>query len=322
MGGFIVSIFFLIIGLVLLVKGADFFVEGSSSIAKRLNIPSMVIGLTLVAFGTSAPELAVSVSGSLNQANGIVFGNVVGSNIVNILFILGISAFITPISIKSKTIFKEMPFAILTTVALMLMVMDGLINGDPISVISRSEGWTLLLFFAIYLYSMVEISIMGKEESEEEILVMPIPKSILFTIGGLAAVIIGADLVVNAATEIATQLGLSDTIIGLTVVAIGTSLPELITSVVAAKKGENDIAVGNIVGSCIFNVLLVMGISGIIFPIDIAAENYADLWILLAAMVVVVPMMYTSKKISRVEGVLMMLAYVAYSAFIVMRAMA
>jgi cation:H+ antiporter len=307
---------------VLLVKGADFFVEGSSSIAKRLNIPSMVIGLTLVAFGTSAPELAVSVSGSLNQANGIVFGNVVGSNIVNILFILGISAFITPISIKSKTIFKEMPFAILTTVALMLMVMDGLINGDPISVISRSEGWTLLLFFAIYLYSMVEISIMGKEESEEEILVMPIPKSILFTIGGLAAVIIGADLVVNAATEIATQLGLSDTIIGLTVVAIGTSLPELITSVVAAKKGENDIAVGNIVGSCIFNVLLVMGISGIIFPIDIAAENYADLWILLAAMVVVVPMMYTSKKISRVEGVLMMLAYVAYSAFIVMRAMA
>jgi cation:H+ antiporter len=322
MGGFIVSIFFLIIGLVLLVKGADFFVEGSSSIAKRLNIPSMVIGLTLVAFGTSAPELAVSVSGSLNQANGIVFGNVVGSNIVNILFILGISAFITPISIKSKTIFKEMPFAILTTVALMLMVMDGLINGDPISVISRSEGWTLLLFFAIYLYSMVEISIMGKEESEEEILVMPIPKSILFTIGGLAAVIIGANLVVNAATEIATQLGLSDTIIGLTVVAIGTSLPELITSVVAAKKGENDIAVGNIVGSCIFNVLLVMGISGIIFPIDIAAENYADLWILLAAMVVVVPMMYTSKKISRVEGVLMMLAYVAYSAFIVMRAMA
>lgn len=316
------SIFFLIIGLVLLVKGADFFVEGSSSIAKRLNIPSMVIGLTLVAFGTSAPELAVSVSGSLNQANGIVFGNVVGSNIVNILFILGISAFITPISIKSKTIFKEMPFAILTTVALMLMVMDGLINGDPISVISRSEGWTLLLFFAIYLYSMVEISIMGKEESEEEILVMPIPKSILFTIGGLAAVIIGANLVVNAATEIATQLGLSDTIIGLTVVAIGTSLPELITSVVAAKKGENDIAVGNIVGSCIFNVLLVMGISGIIFPIDIAAENYADLWILLAAMVVVVPMMYTSKKISRVEGVLMMLAYVAYSAFIVMRAMA
>lgn len=316
------SIIFLIIGLVLLVKGADYFVEGSSSIAKGFNIPSMVIGLTLVAFGTSAPELAVSVSGSLNQANGIVFGNVVGSNIVNVLFILGISAFISPISIKSKTIFKEMPFAILTTVALMLMVMDGLINGDPISVISRSEGWILLLFFAIYLYSMVEIAILGQEEAQDEIILLTIPKSILFTLGGLAAVIFGADLVVKAATEIASLLGMSDTVIGLTVVAIGTSLPELITSVVAAKKGENDIAVGNIVGSCIFNVLLVMGISGIIFPIDIAMENYADLWILLAAMVIVVPMMYTSKKISRWEGVVMMLGYVAYSAFIVMRAMA
>jgi len=315
-----VSIVFLIIGLVLLVKGADYFVEGSSSIAKRFNIPSMVIGLTLVAFGTSSPELAVSVSGSLNQANGIVFGNVVGSNIVNVLFILGISAFITPISIKSKTIFKEMPFAILTTIALMLMVMDGLINGDPISVISRSEGWILLLFFAIYPYSMVEISIMGKEDSEEEILVLPIPKSIIFTIGGLVAIVFGADLVVNGASEIAALFGLSETLIGLTIVAIGTSLPELITSVVAAKKGENDIAVGNIVGSCIFNVLFVMGVSGVIYPVDIAIEYYADLWILLAAMLVVVPMMYTSKRISRWEGVLMMLGYVAYTVFIITRA--
>lgn len=314
------SIVFLIIGLVLLVKGADYFVEGSSSIAKRFNIPSMVIGLTLVAFGTSSPELAVSVSGSLNQANGIVFGNVVGSNIVNVLFILGISAFITPISIKSKTIFKEMPFAILTTIALMLMVMDGLINGDPISVISRSEGWILLLFFAIYLYSMVEISIMGKEDSEEEILVLPIPKSIIFTIGGLVAIVFGADLVVNGASEIAALFGLSETLIGLTIVAIGTSLPELITSVVAAKKGENDIAVGNIVGSCIFNVLFVMGVSGVIYPVDIAIEYYADLWILLAAMLVVVPMMYTSKKISRWEGVLMMLGYVGYTVYIITRA--
>lgn len=314
------SILFLIIGLVLLVKGADYFVEGSSSIAKRFNIPSMVIGLTLVAFGTSAPELAVSVSGSLNQANGIVFGNVVGSNIVNILFILGISAFITPISMKSKTIFKEMPFAILTTIALMLMVMDGLINGDPISVISHSEGWILLLLFAIYLYSMVEISIMGKEESAEEILVLPMPKSVIFTIGGLLTIIFGANLVVNGASEIAALFGLSETLIGLTIVAIGTSLPELITSVVAAKKGENDIAVGNIVGSNIFNVLFVMGVSAVIYPVDIAIENYADLWILLAAMLVVVPMMYTSKKISRWEGVLMMLGYVGYTVYIITRA--
>jgi len=317
-----VSILFLLIGLILLVKGADYFVEGSSSIAKRFNIPSMVIGLTLVAFGTSSPELAVSVSGSLNQTNGIVFGNVVGSNIVNILFILGISAFINPISIKSKTIFKEMPFAILTTIALMLMVMDGLINGAPISVISHSEGWILLLFFAIYLYSMVEISVLGKEESEEEIIVLPVPKSVIFTIGGLVAIVFGAELVVRAASEIAAILGLSETLIGLTVVAIGTSLPELITSVVAAKKGENDIAVGNIVGSGIFNVLFVMGISGVIYPIDIDVAYYTDLWILLAAMLIVVPMMYTSKKISRFEGVVMMLGYVGYTAFIIMRAIA
>ncbi len=316
------SILFLLIGLILLVKGADYFVEGSSSIAKRFNIPSMVIGLTLVAFGTSSPELAVSVSGSLNQTNGIVFGNVVGSNIVNILFILGISAFINPISIKSKTIFKEMPFAILTTIALMLMVMDGLINGAPISVISHSEGWILLLFFAIYLYSMVEISVLGKEESEEEIIVLPVPKSVIFTIGGLVAIVFGAELVVGAASEIAAILGLSETLIGLTVVAIGTSLPELITSVVAAKKGENDIAVGNIVGSGIFNVLFVMGISGVIYPIDIDVAYYTDLWILLAAMLIVVPMMYTSKKISRFEGVVMMLGYVGYTAFIIMRAIA
>ncbi|AFA48803.1 calcium/sodium antiporter [Acetobacterium woodii] len=313
------SVIFLIVGLILLVKGADYFVDGSSSIAKRLNIPSIVIGLTLVAFGTSAPELAVSISGSINEANGIVFGNVVGSNIVNILFILGLSAFITPINIKTKTIFKEMPFAILTTIAMMLMVMDGLINGDPVSTISRSEGWILLLFFAIYLYSMVEITISDNEESQEQIPIMPIAKSIFFTISGLIAIIWGADLVVKGAIEIATIMGLSETVIGLTIVAIGTSLPELITSVMAAKKGENDIAVGNIVGSCIFNVLLVLGISGVIYPINISPENYSDLWILLVSMLIVVPMMYTSKKISRCEGILMIFGYVGYTAFIIAR---
>jgi cation:H+ antiporter len=167
---------------------------------------------------------------------------------------------------------------------------------------------------------MVEIAILGKEESEGEILLLPVPKSLIFTFGGLIAVVFGADLVVNAAIEIATLLGMSETVIGLTIVAIGTSLPELITSVVAAKKGENDIAVGNIVGSNIFNVLFVMGVSSVVFPVDIAVENYADLWILLAAMVVVVPIMYTSKKISRWEGAVMMLGYVGYSAFIIMRA--
>ncbi len=316
------SIVLLAIGLVLLVKGADFFVEGSSSIAKRFNISSMVIGLTLVAFGTSAPELAVSVSASLKQANGIVFGNVVGSNIVNILLILGISAFIRPINIKTKTIFKEMPFAILTIIALMVMVMDGLINGDPSSIVSRSDGWILLLFFAIYLYSMAEITILGKEEPVDEILLLPVSKSIFFTVGGLITVIFGANLVVNGATDIALLFGFSETIIGLTIVAIGTSLPELITSVVAAKKGENDIAVGNIVGSCILNILLVMGLSATIYPIDVAMENYPDLWILLFSTLIAVLLMHTSKKITRAEGVIMILGYLAYVVFIIFRTVA
>ncbi|MGV8906067.1 MAG: calcium/sodium antiporter [Acetobacterium sp.] len=317
------SFVLLVIGLILLVKGADFFVEGSSSIARRFNIPSMVIGLTLVAFGTSAPELAVSINGSLSQANGIVFGNVVGSNIVNILFILGLSAFIRPINIKTKTILKEMPFAILTTLAMMVMVMDGLINGDPVSAIARSEGWVLLLFFAIYLYSMVEIAVLSNDiYPEDEIKQMAIGKSVLFTVGGLIAVTLGANIAVKGAIEIATMFGLSEALIGLTIVAIGTSLPELITSVVAAKKGENDIAVGNIVGSNIFNILFVLGISGVIYPVDIAAENYADLWILLASMVVVVVLMFTGKKLKRWEGALMMLGYIGYTVFIIMRAIA
>lgn len=317
------SILLLFVGLFLLVKGADYFVEGSSSIAKRFNIPSMVIGLTLVAFGTSAPELAVSISGSVNKANGIVLGNVLGSNIVNILFILGVSSLIKPINVRLKTIFNEMPFTILTTIALMLMAMDGLINGDPVSVISRAEGWILILFFSIYLYSMVEIAILGKEEYPEgEIVLIPVVKSLVYTLGGLAAIIIGADFVVDGAIAIAKVLGISDTVIGLTVVAIGTSLPELITSVVAAKKGENEIAVGNVIGSCVFNVLLVLGVSSIIYPIAIAVENYTDLWFLFAAMVVVVPMMYTGKRINRWEGALMSLAYIGYTLFIVLRAIA
>lgn len=317
------SIVLLLVGLILLVKGADFFVEGSSSIAKRFNIPSMVIGLTLVAFGTSAPELAVSVSGSLNQSNGIVFGNVVGSNIVNLLFILGLSCLIKPIQVHLKTIIKEMPFAILTTVALMLMAMDGLINGDSQSVVSKAEGWILILFFLIYLYSMLEIAVLEKEVYPEgQIHSIPLKKSIILTIVGLLAIILGAKWVVDGAIDIARWLKISEITIGLTVVAIGTSLPELITSLVAAKKGENEIAVGNVIGSNIFNILFVLGLSSTIYPVSIGQENFADLWILFAAMVVVVPLMYTGKKINRLEGALMVVAYLAYASFTVIRAVA
>jgi cation:H+ antiporter len=314
------SVVFLIGGFVVLVKGADLFVEGSSSIARRFNIPSMVIGLTLVAFGTSAPEFAVSLSGSLNKANGIVFGNVIGSNILNVLLILGLSACISPIRIKLKTVVKEMPFVILTTLAMMIMAMDCIMDGAAVSAVSRTDGALLLLFFAIYLYSMVEFSILGQEVyPEDSIRLLTRRRSLVYTLLGLFGVVVGAELAVRGAVDIAVALGLPEAFIGLTIVALGTSLPELITSVVAARKGENDIAVGNIVGSCVFNVLFVLGSASLVYPVVIAAENYADLWIQLVAMVAVLPLMSTGRMLCRIEGSVMVLAYFAYMGFLIWR---
>ncbi len=313
------DIVLLIIGFLLLVKGADFFVDGAASIARRFNISTMVIGLTLVAFGTSAPELAVSINAALDKSNGLVFGNVIGSNILNILLVLGLSAAITPISIRLKTILKEMPFAIIATVATLFMALDLTIDQTP-NVISRVDGLMLLILFAIYFYSMLEIIVLGKEEGTfEEISEMPLPRSLILTVIGMAAIIWGSDLTVTGAVGIARTLGLSEVIIGLTIVAIGTSLPELITSVVAARKGENDIAVGNIIGSNIFNLLLVLGVSAVINPVIIDRSSILDLSILTLAMVVVLPIMYTGKKITRKEGIFMSLAYVAYMASLVFR---
>ncbi len=313
------DIVLLIVGFLLLVKGADFFVDGAASIARRFNISTMVIGLTLVAFGTSAPELAVSINAALDKSNGLVFGNVIGSNILNILLVLGLSAAITPISIRLKTILKEMPFAIIATVATLFMALDLTIDQTP-NVISRVDGLMLLILFAIYFYSMLEIIVLGKEEGTfEEISEMSLPRSLILTVIGMAAIIWGSDLTVTGAVGIARTLGLSEVIIGLTIVAIGTSLPELITSVVAARKGENDIAVGNIIGSNIFNLLLVLGVSAVINPVIIDRSSILDLSILTLAMVVVLPIMYTGKKITRKEGIFMSLAYVAYMASLVFR---
>ncbi len=314
------EIILLIIGFLLLVKGADYFVEGSSSIAKKFNIPSIVIGLTLVAFGTSAPELAVSIDAALAQSNGLVFGNVIGSNIANTLFILGLSAAITPIKISLSTIFKDMPFLIVTTAAMIVMSMDHLFDKAE-NILSRVDGILLLIFFVIYFLSMLEIIFKNKGEKQSvvEIKEVTIIKSLLMTLGGLLAIIYGASLTVNSAIIIAENFGLSDTIIGLTVIAVGTSLPELITSVVAAKKGENDIAVGNIVGSNIFNILFVLGVSATINPIVISADNYIDLYVLMAAMIFALVVMFTGKKISKIEGSLMFVSYLVYMAYLILR---
>lgn len=312
------NILILILGFLLLIKGADFFVDGSSSIAKKFKIPPMVIGLTLVAFGTSAPELAVSIDAALALSNGLVFGNVIGSNIANTLLILGLSAAITPISISKKTIFKEMPFLIVSTIAMVVMAMDKLIDNSR-NLLSRVDGMILLLLFVIYFFSMIEMIVNNKEKDSEEVESMPLLKSSVLTVFGLIAIVMGADLTVTSAVSIAALFGLSETLIGLTVVAVGTSLPELITSVVAAKKGENDIAIGNIIGSNVFNILLVLGVSASINPIIISSRNYIDLVILIIATVTTMLIMFTGSKISKWEGRLMYLAYFGYIAYLVLR---
>lgn len=312
------DILILILGFLLLIKGADFFVDGSSSIAKKFKIPPMVIGLTLVAFGTSAPELAVSIDAALALSNGLVFGNVIGSNIANTLLILGLSAAITPISISKKTIFKEMPFLIVSTIAMAVMAMDKLIDNSR-NLLSRVDGMILLLLFVIYFFSMIEMIVNNKEKDSEEVESMPLLKSSVLTVFGLIAIVMGADLTVTSAVSIAALFGLSETLIGLTVVAVGTSLPELITSVVAAKKGENDIAIGNIIGSNVFNILLVLGVSASINPIIISSRNYIDLVILIIATVTTMLIMFTGSKISKWEGRLMYLAYFGYIAYLVLR---
>ena len=312
------NILILILGFLLLIKGADFFVDGSSSIAKKFKIPPMVIGLTLVAFGTSAPELAVSIDAALALSNGLVFGNVIGSNIANTLLILGLSAAITPISISKKTIFKEMPFLIVSTIAMAVMAMDKLIDNSR-NLLSRVDGMILLLLFVIYFFSMIEMIVNNKEKDSEEVESMPLLKSSVLTVFGLIAIVMGADLTVTSAVSIAALFGLSETLIGLTVVAVGTSLPELITSVVAAKKGENDIAIGNIIGSNVFNILLVLGVSASINPIIISSRNYIDLVILIIATVTTMLIMFTGSKISKWEGKLMYLAYFGYIAYLVLR---
>ncbi len=306
------NIILLVIGFLLLVKGADLFVDGAASIARRFNISPMVIGLTLVAFGTSAPELAVSINAAIQKSNGLVFGNVIGSNILNILLVLGLSAAITPIGVRLKTLIKEMPFAILATVATLFMAMD-LTFDQTASMISRVDGLILLILFCIYFYSMIEFIILGNEEAPfEEINEQPLTRSVILTVFGMIAIVIGSDITVRGAVGIARTIGLSEVIIGLTIVAIGTSLPELMTSVVAARKGENDIAVGNIIGSNIFNLLLVLGVSAVINPILIDRASLIDLSILTLAMFTVLPIMYTGRKINRGEGIFMLLTYVIY----------
>ncbi|MCM1329865.1 MAG: calcium/sodium antiporter [Ruminococcus sp.] len=319
----ILSFVLLVVGFVLLVKGADFFVDGSSSIAKFLKIPSIVIGLTIVAFGTSAPEAAVSIIAGINGSNGIAVGNVIGSNMFNLLVVLGVSAAIKPVNIEGQIIKRDFPFMLLATFAFAVVSFDVTFGNGTENVISRNEAVILLILMAIFLYSVITSALRTRKENaaslDEEKPKYGMGKSLIFTVGGLAGIIFGGQLVVDSAEKIALGFGMSETLVGLTIVAVGTSLPELVTSIVAAKKGESDIAIGNVVGSNVFNVLFVLAASAAITPMSISGQSLVDLVILTAVTVLTYVFCVTQKKINRPEGVILVLMYVAYMAYAIVR---
>lgn len=312
----------LIAGFIFLVKGADFFVDGSSAIAKAFKIPSVVIGLTIVSFGTSLPELAVSVTSALQGLDGISFGNVVGSNIVNLMLVAGLTAIISPIKLEKSLMQKDFPFSILVAAVLVMLLADTFFTGSETDFISRADGIILLLFFCIFMYSTVSYTIssqQGECEDKSEKPAAPVWKSTIITILGLAGVISGGQAVVKSATYIAKAAGMSDTLIGLTVIAFGTSLPELVTSIVAARKGENDIAIGNVVGSNIFNILFILGVSSVIRPLTIEGCGIFDILILIGCSSLVWLMARPRLKLGRFAGIVMILLYIAYDFYIFAR---
>lgn len=319
----VLSFALLIAGFILLVKGADFFVDGSSSIAKLLKIPSIVIGLTIVAFGTSAPEAAVSIIAGINNSNDIAVGNVIGSNMFNLLVVLGVSAAIKPVQIKDQIIKKDYPFMLIATILLLVMSYDVLLGSETANRISRGDAIILLVFMGIFLYSVISSALRSRKENidndEDDIPAYGIGKSLLFTIGGLAGIIIGGQFVVDSASDIAIRFGMSKTLVGLTIVAVGTSLPELVTSIVAARKGESDIAIGNVVGSNIFNILFVLAASAAISPMNINEQSLTDLLILMAVTLGTYGFCVTKKRINRVEGIILTSVYIIYLAYAIIR---
>lgn len=317
------NILFLIGGLLLILLGANGLTDGAASVAKRFNIPSIVIGLTIVAFGTSAPELTVSVSSALKGSADLAIGNVVGSNVFNTLMIVGCTALFAPIAVTRNTLIKEIPLCILSAIILFVCANDLLLDGGSENVISITDGLVLLCFFAIFLSYTFAIATGGNQAEEgEEIVQMPVWKSSLYILGGLAGLIIGGNFFVDGASGIARNLGVSESVIGLTLVAGGTSLPELATSIVAALKKNPEIAIGNVIGSNLFNIFFVLGCSASITPLHLAGINNIDLLTLIGASILLwlVGVFFGKRTITRIEGSVMVLCYVVYTAFLIYQA--
>ncbi len=315
------AIILLIIGFVFLIKGADFFVEGASSVAKKLHVPALIIGMTIVAMGTSLPECSVSVTASLANSNQLAIGNVVGSNIFNLMIVLGFSALFSELVVSETTLKKDFPFSILCAVILMVM---GLIGYQ----VGHVDGFILLIIFIIFIVEMIRTALKARKAGMEadveimddsDIVDISTGKCIVFIIGGIIAIKFGGDWVVDSCTTLAYAFGMSETLVGLTIVAMGTSLPELATSVVAARKNELDMAIGNVVGSNVFNILFVLGIAAAISPVDFIVANAIDLVVLLVFSALVWILCKSKGKLNKKDGIIMIVLYVVYLAYLIVR---
>ena len=315
----LIAIVLLVVGFVLLIKGADFFVEGSSSVAKRLRVPSIIIGLTIIAMGTSLPELAVSVTASISGNNALAVSNVVGSNIFNLMVVCGACALFTPLAVDKGTLKREFPFSILCAILLCVFGYIGMTLG-------RVDGIIFCVLFVGFLAYMIRNALKARESGEkileeeaEEIKVLPVWKCVVYILGGIIAIKFGGDFVVDGASTIAAGFGLSQNLIGLTIVALGTSLPELVTSIVAAKKDEVDMALGNVIGSNIFNILLILGVAAVISPVAFIMENLIDVILLIAMSALVWIFAWSKQEIRRMEGAVMLVIYAVYLVYICIR---
>lgn len=308
----------LLIGIVGILWGADRFTDGAIAVARRFQINELIIGLTIVAFGTSLPEFITSFWGALKDNSGVSVGNIIGSNLFNTLVIVGASALASPIMIKASSVKKEIPFALLASLAFIFLCFDRLLNNQAIDFISRGDGLILLLFFAIFLsYTFANAKQDQSEESEQdETTPLSSLKIGFYLLIGLAVLIIGGDFFVSGAIQIAQNFGVSDAVIGLTIVAGGTSLPELATSVFAAKKGSSDLAIGNVVGSNIFNIFFVMGACSSVFPLAVGDISYLDFAMLIISMLLLWLFAATARKISRSEGAILLATYFIYLAYL------
>lgn len=313
----IINIILLIVGFVILIKGADLFVDGASAVAGNFKISKMLIGLTIVAFGTSAPEFAVSVKSLLSGSGDIVLGNVVGSNILNILLILGISACVHTLTVKNNTVKKELPITLLMSTLLVALLSDKLFDKNVANMFTRGDGFVLLLVFLVFVYYLISM-VRNKTEDEVEEDLMKLPKAIFLTVVGIVGIVLGSNFVVDSASYIASAFGVSERMIGLTIIALGTSLPELVTSVIATKKGEYDIAIGNVVGSNIFNIGVVIGLPVLLFgTIPNVTYNIVDLAMMLASAALLFVFSYNDYKIKKDEGILFIIMFVVYYSYVI-----